>query len=255
MRKIFGFLFLAVVWMACDNNNEQMSRLEIRLTDAPGDYEEVNIDIQGVEIHTTDTSSNAAWKSLDINKGVYDLLKLTNGLDTLLGSVDLPAGRVSQIRLILGSNNTVKENGEVKSIKTPSAQHSGLKLNLQADLKPGITYTITLDFDAARSIVRKGNGGFNLKPVIRAMEKATAGAIKGVVTPIEANPAIYAIAGTDTVATTFPDDTGKFFMRGIPDGMYTVTFEPKEGYLSQKKDSVSVTIGSVTDIGTITIEK
>lgn len=252
MKRIAGFLLLSVFWLACSEDN-QTAKLEVRLTDAPGDYEEVNIDIQSVEINSSE--GNSGWTTLDVESGVYNILELTNGLDTLLATAELPAGRISQIRLILGDNNSVKVNGETKPLSTPSAQQSGLKLNLQADLTEGITYTITLDFDAARSIVRRGNGTYSLKPVIRALEKATSGSIKGTVTPLEASPAVFAISGTDTVATAYTDEAGKFMLRSIPAGSYTVSFDPKTGYVPQQKESVSVTLGNVTDLGTITIVK
>ena len=252
MKRIAGFLLLSIFWLACSEDN-QTAKLEVRLTDAPGDYEEVNIDIQSVEINSSD--GNSGWTTLDVESGVYNILELTNGLDTLLATAELPAGRISQIRLILGDNNSVKVNGEAKPLSTPSAQQSGLKLNLNATLTEGITYTITLDFDAARSIVVKGNGTYSLKPVIRAIETSTSGAIKGTVTPLEAAPAVFAILGTDTVATAYTDDAGKFILRSLPAGSYTVSFDPKTGYIPQQKESVSVTLGNVTDLGSVTIVK
>ena len=252
MKRIAGFLLLSIFWLACTEDN-QTAKLEVRLTDAPGDYEEVNIDIQSVEINNSD--GNSGWTTLDVESGVYNILELTNGIDTLLASTELPAGRISQIRLILGDNNSVKVNGVTKPLSTPSAQQSGLKLNLQAELSEGITYTITLDFDAARSIVKRGNGSYSLKPVIRALEKATSGSIKGTVTPLEASPAVFAISGTDTVATAYTDEAGKFMLRSIPAGTYTVSFDPKTGYVPQQKESVTVTLGTITDLGTVTIVK
>ena len=252
MKRIAGFLLLSIFWLACSEDN-QTAKLEVRLTDAPGDYEEVNIDIQSVEINSSD--GNSGWTTLDVESGVYNILELTNGLDTLLATAELPAGQISQIRLILGNNNSVKVNGETKPLSTPSAQQSGLKLNLNATLVEGITYTITLDFDAARSIVAKGNGTYSLKPVIRAIETSTSGAIKGIVTPLEAAPAVFAIVGTDTVATAYTDDAGKFILRSLPAGSYTVSFDPKTGYIPQQKENVSVTLGNVTDLGSVTIVK
>jgi hypothetical protein len=256
MLRIAGFLFLSMFWLACTNDDDQTARLEVRLTDAPGDYEEVNIDIQSVEVHASEGDQSSGWSTLDVESGVYNILELTNGLDTLLATAELPAGKISQIRLILGDNNSIKVDGETKELSTPSAQQSGLKLNLNAVLTEGITYTITLDFDAARSIVKKGNGAYSLKPVIRVLEEATTGAINGTVSPMEAAPAVFAIQGVDTVATAYTDTTtGKFMLRALPAGSYTVSFDPKDGYVPQQKESVSVTLGSVTDLGTITIIK
>jgi hypothetical protein len=247
---IFAIMAAAMLFTACSDSN-QSARLEVRLTDAPGDYDEVNVDIQGVQVH----SETGGWRTLEIEAGVYNLLELTNGLDVLLGAVELPSGRVSQIRLILGDNNTLKIGDETFNLATPSADQSGLKLNVQAELKEGVTYTILLDFDAARSIVKKGNGTYSLKPVIRAISEATSGAIKGSVSIVESNPAVYAIVGLDTLGTSFADETGKFLIKGLPAGTYKVTFSPATGYTISAISDVAVTIGNVTDLGVVTVNE
>ncbi len=43
-------------------------------------------------------------------------------------------------------------------MKTPSAQQSGLKLNVHEEFLQGVAYEYIIDFDAARSIVKTGNG-------------------------------------------------------------------------------------------------
>ncbi len=247
--------FSTCLFSSCDKTSESTSYLEVRLTDAPGDYEEVNIDIQDVQVNFG--SSEGGWKSLEVNKGVYDILKLTNGLDTLLGKIELPAGRISQVRLVLGNQNSVRVNGKTEALSTPSAQQSGLKLQVNADLLEGITYKLLLDFDAARSIVRAGNSGkYNLKPVIRTLAEASSGAITGLILPIESSPAVYAIIGSDTLGTAFVDQiNGKFLLRGLPAGTYKVTFEPKTGYKPIAKEAVAVNVGNVTNLGTINISQ
>jgi len=258
MKRV-GFsvvLALSIFFFSCDNDNEsKSSHLEVRLTDAPGDYQEVNVDIQDVQVNTG-TSDNG-WTSLQVKKGVYNLLKLTNGLDTLLGEIDLPAGRISQVRLILGENNTVKINNQVVTLSTPSAQQSGLKIQVNTDINEGITYKILLDFDAARSIVSAGaSGKYNLKPVIRSVVEAENGAIKGIVSPAASTPVVYALTGADTVATAFADQTtGKFLIKGLIANNYKVVIAPKTGYQTVTKENVAVAKGSVTDLGTITINQ
>jgi len=251
-KVIAGFFALSFLTLAC-NNSDHTTRLEVRLTDAPGDYQQVNIDIQQVEVHSESGNQTNGWNSLEVNKGVYDLLELTNGLDTLLATAILPTGRVSQIRLVLGTNNSVKIAGVLYPLSTPSAQQSGLKLNVQAELKEGVTYSLLLDFDAARSIVTSGNGSYSLKPVIHVINEATSGAIKGLTLPLAASPSIFAIAGTDTVASTYADDSGKFLLRGVPAGTYKVSFSPKTPYKPLLKENVNVSTGIVTDLGTVTI--
>ena len=84
-----------------EDNNEAV--LNIRLTDAPAAYDEVNIEIENVQIHVGDNQNEGGWHDVEImNSGIYNLLEFNNGLDTLLASSYLPAGNASQMRLYLG---------------------------------------------------------------------------------------------------------------------------------------------------------
>ena len=257
-RSTYSWLCMGLISLvaSCSSNNTQTATLQVKLTDAPGDYQEVNVDIQDVQVNADASNSNSGWISIiDKNKkGVYNLLEFTNELDTLLGSHELPAGKVSQIRLVLGSNNTIKIGDQSIDLSTPSAEQSGLKILVKTDLKAGVTYTITLDFDAAQSIVQTGNTTYILKPVIRSIVEAQSGAIKGMVAPAASTPAVYAMNGTTIVETTYADDSGKFLLKGLAAGSYTISFAPNSSYNPPiNVDNVSVTVGNVTDIGTVVI--
>ncbi|MFV5700187.1 DUF4382 domain-containing protein [Flavobacterium sp. ZT3R17] len=54
----------------------------VRLTDAPGPYDKVNVNIQGVEV-TSDTGQTV---TLNLTKGVYNLLYFSNGISTLIAT-------------------------------------------------------------------------------------------------------------------------------------------------------------------------
>ena len=168
MKKyfLFSLALLTVVFFSCED--EKKARIEVWLTDAPGDYQEVNIDLQGVEVTSSETDSEQGWRAVQLTPQVYDLLKLTNGIEALLGEVELPAGRLSQVRLKLGENNSIKVDDQVYPLATPSAQQSGLKIQLHEVLGEGATYKVLLDFDAAKSVVEGGTGSYSLKPVITA---------------------------------------------------------------------------------------
>ncbi|MBC5774592.1 DUF4382 domain-containing protein [Pontibacter sp. KCTC 32443] len=247
---IFGF-------SSCDSESENegsgTSQLQVRMTDAPGDYEEVNIEIESVQVHTEDTDSEEGWITLDeINPGIYNLLDFANGQDTLLASAELPAGNISQIRLILGDENTVKlKSGEVIDLKTPSGQTSGVKLDVNATLESDVTYVMLLDFDAARSVVAKGNGGYNLKPVIRVISQAVAGGIRGKVTPAEYKPGIYVISSANDTLGGFANEAGDFLIKGVPAGSYTVKFYTEGAAHDTTVTDVVVSQNAIKDLGTV----
>jgi hypothetical protein len=137
-------------------------------------------------------------------------------------------------------------------LKTPSAQQSGLKLNIQQDVTGGILYTLLMDFDAGRSIVQHGNESLSLKPVIRTILQAAGGSIRGVVSPKDLQTAIFAIQGTDTIAGTFTDTSGGFLIRALNAGTYQVAAAPLDPAFTPKNiDGVNVSDGNVTTVDTL----
>lgn len=252
---IFLLLCIFTAVISCSSDSDGKATFRVRLTDSPADYDHVYIDIREVRVHTSGSAGeeDGGWTTLDnINAGIYDLLELTGGIDTVLATAELPAGRISQVRLILGDENSVVIEGISYDLRTPSAQQSGLKLNVQAELTPDITYDLLLDFDAARSIVRTGNGRYILKPVIRATPLSQGGSICGMVSPLDASLVVYAIQGSDSTGT-FTDENGKFCLQGLEEGTYTISIVPNDDYVSALRENVGVTNGQVTDIGSIVL--
>jgi hypothetical protein len=255
MRKYFYsnvMVICALVFLAGCSKSESNSNatLQVMLTDAPADYDAVLIDIQDVQIHVSENDAEGSWQSLEVNKGVYNLLDFRDGMDTVLAAIELPAGTISQMRLLLGPNNQIVTGGETHNLETPSAQQSGLKFNIQATLTGGVLYKLWIDFDAARSIVHKGNGGYLLKPVIRTFTEAVSGAISGNVSPAEAMPYVMALTSTDTLGT-YAADNGSFRIDGVPAGIWKVKFEPKDPYADTTINDINVVNGAVTRMDTV----
>lgn len=262
MKKIhfisFWILLMSIfVLIGCNDDNKTSTgttRVEIRLTDVPAPYDAVNINIQSISLHV-----NSDWIDLDLlNPGIYDLLEFQNGIDTLLAGEDIPAGTISQIRLVLGSEgNFVVKDGQTYSLETPSAQQSGLKLNLHDELIPDVAYRLWIDFDASRSIVETGSGKYQLKPVIRTYTDATGGSLKGYVLPQEANAVVWAILGTDSILA-YPNVDGYFLMAGLqPSSSWKVVFDADDasGYKDSTLTGISIVTGQVNDLGQTTLKK
>lgn len=227
--------------------------VNVRLTDAPALYDKVNIDVQKMEFNT-----NNGWNSLSVNTpGVYNLLDFRNGMDVLLAKAELPAGAVTQMRLVLGPNNSVVKNGVTYPLETPSSMQSGLKFNWNQTLEENGAYNVWIDFDAARSIVKRGNGTYALKPVIRAFSELTDGQIKGYVLPQAANAQVHVISpANDTIATALPNLADGFYMfKGLPANTYTVSFDADATtpYVDQNQTGVTVVYGQVNNLGTKTL--
>jgi hypothetical protein len=253
--SIFALLFCATAlfFYACKkkNNDSNKATVAFYLTDDPANYDHVYLDIQQVVVTM---SGSSAVTLIPVHPGIYDLLQFRNGLDTLLIRAAIPAGTVEQIRLVLGSNNTVVVGGVSHELTTPSGQQSGVKLNLHQTFAAGGAYNVWIDFDAGKSIVTTGSGKYILKPVIRAYSSLTIGRIKGYVLPLNAWATVYAINGTDT-ATAIPSlIDGYFVVNGLTDANYTLVVSPGiAGLQPYTQSNVHVVYGVETNIGIITL--
>jgi hypothetical protein len=240
--------------------------LQLALTDAPSCYEHVYVTVEKARVHTSGGAADAdlGWQELVLPAPKrVDLLNLTNGVLEELGSTQLPAGHYSQLRLVLAENggsnplaNAVQPiGGQLVPLRTPSAQQSGLKLQVNVDIAAGQTADLVLDFDACKSVVKAGNSGnFNLKPVLSVTPRF-ASSIQGYVTTTLTLSATSVSAQQDgvVVRSTAPDASGKFNLAFMPQGTYTLVIT-SDGHATGVITSVPVTTatGSISVNGTAT---
>ena len=156
----------AIILIACSKEKAaESTTVKIRLTDNPVDAEEVNVDIQQVRVKFREDSATG-WANLDTHAGIYNLLGLQNGVDTLLAVGTIPTNVVKEIRLVLGTDNSIKVAGVTYPLTIPSGSESGLKIKVNKQLN-GTLDSLLIDFDAALSIHQIGTGAFHLKPVLK----------------------------------------------------------------------------------------
>jgi hypothetical protein len=262
---------------SCSKNNDSIddsklgaSKLEVRLTDAPGNFQGVVLDVQQVEVHLKEETDPSGWQTLAFTPQAVNVLDYVNGKSALLVSTDFAPGDLKEIRLILGPNSyVVGTDGQQYALKTPSGQTSGVKLKLdKVTLTAGATYQLLLDFDVAKSIVERGNWKagndkkerYLLKPVIRLVAQDLKGGLRGTVNPAAARPQVLAIrssiTGPDTLST-FADASGAYQLTGLVTGTYQVQFFPtvaapanQTPYISVVRTGITVTNNQVTDLGT-----
>lgn len=167
-------LGLTLSLMGCKNKGEE-AYMEVRMTDDPALYDQVNVEIEGVEVHWTGYSkgvdAEGEWIVLDTRYGIYDLLQLQNEVDTVLSpSQPIPAGKITQVRIILGDDNTVVVDGQAFPLLLSSQDETGLKINVNRVFDADESATLLLDFDAGVSVIEEGNGSYRLKPVIHLID-------------------------------------------------------------------------------------
>ena len=238
--------------------------LNVELTDAPLNLdlvEEANVTISKVEIRKevegdmADTGN--PFITLYDSTKTFNLLELRNGVTETLANMEVPTGKYDHIRMYVDDASLTLTNGNTYSVKVPSGEETGIKIFIKPaiQVEGGLTSNLLLDFDVSQSFVLKGNlntpagvKGFNFKPVIRAVNKTTAGQINGMVTDTAdagvAEAAVW-IKQDTVVSTTFSDSTGSYAILGVQEGVYDL-FAVKEGYDTTMVEDVEVTAGSET---------
>jgi hypothetical protein len=236
--------------------------MRVSIGDAPAcGYEAVNITIERVRVNKNSTAGDddAGWSEVVLSPARrIDLLTLTNGVLEDLGQTSLPAGRYTQLRLVLAANDAthplansvVPAGGQEMALETPSAQQTGLKLNLDMDVPVGKVVDVALDFDACRSVVRLGKSGrYNLKPVLSATTVLSdAGQrVVGYVDPSVsiAGTTVSLQSGGTVVKATAPDATGKFVLYPVPVGSYELVVSTT-GHVTAVMTGVPVTTTAYT---------
>ena len=269
-KMLFGSLGIlmgiSIVFYSCSNSNNPVSAtggtgiMKINMIDGPADFTEVNITVDSVQAHISTADDNSGWYTLNNVPTTYNVLTLVNGVKTTIAEDTLPAGKYSQIRIYVGDTSSVMVNGQKEFLTTPSGSQSGVKLNVDATIQQGITYELTVDFDAAKSIVTTGSPTspkYILKPVIRVVTTATTGIISGVVLPDTVSADVWAVLNEDSTSTS-TDTSGAFKFFGLSPDTFKVHIIPlapnDTAYNDMIIPGVVVTAGSTTDLGTLNLE-
>lgn len=236
-------IFAAAALVACGGGGASaptptpgpaMGTLKASITDAPAcGFDEVNITVSKVRVHQSAAAgdTDGGWIDIAVPATQINLLNLTNGVMATLGTAALPAGKYTQIRLVLDANtgntmvnNVIPTGGTKQNLDTPSAVQSGIKLNGQFEVLAGQQADILIDFDACKSVLTKGNGKYALKPVVKMIPVVLNG-VGGVIAPAQLGKRVMISAqqGGVVIGSTVPNaTTGEFFLSHLPAGNYDV---------------------------------
>jgi hypothetical protein len=190
-----SLVFALVAVVGCGGSGQ----IKMSMTDAPSDLtnvSQVNITIDEIRVHDDASSTvpaggpaaaadgvdGAGWLVLCTNLQTVDLMQLTNGRFTPLclqaaadggmesRPIEVPAGRISQLRLHLTNAQLVFNDGTPSaSLTVPSGSTSGLKINVDRTVPSGGVLELKLDFNAASSISKQADGTYRLSPVLTVL--------------------------------------------------------------------------------------
>lgn len=278
-----------LLFFACNKSNSStsnpnipkgQSQVSLYMMDGPIAFTKVLIDIRQVTVeidtaskqndadhddewddnycgeHRDQSNSSVIWDTLKITPGVYNLLDLRNGTDTLLSSSLITTGKILKIRITLGSDNTVWTDTATSYPlevfgSSPSFTINVARTNVQ-DVSNN-EFKIWLDFNLSRSIFF-WNGTFLLKPFITVFNDMTESKVVGKVLPEGAGALVMGVMGTDTIYA-IPFDEGNYQFRDVAPGTWDFTFKGRNGYQDTTINNIKVDSSAMVTIPTITLHK
>lgn len=184
--KTLGALAALVFSAACSKGGTA----SFALTDAPADLAGVtaiNITLSSIQAHVAgkeedkngdpndrSIDDDGKWVTLTPAVKAFDLMKLTNDATAALGQLDLPEGKITQLRLFLDTskpaNNQVVLGAQTCPLDTSRVDVKGIKINhpfKALAVNGGGKVEVTVDFIASDSITKTGDCLYVVNPVIK----------------------------------------------------------------------------------------
>ncbi len=194
------------------------------------------------------------WDTVGVTPGLYDLVKLQNGIDTLIATGITQVGKITKIRVTLGNNNSVSIDA-THTFPLPICDRSPyVYANIRSVSLDSIgnnQFIVHLDFNIARSI-KFEDGLYCLKPVITPYSNNNSGTIGGIVLPSAAHAYVEVLNNSDT-ALAIPEGDGEFKIKGLAPGVYSVLFNSVASYHDTTLTNITVLLGEETKLPTIVL--
>jgi len=251
--------------------------LVVYLTDGPLRLDTVNLDIKNVEVKLDTNASHMSddhfgdkdvdslndrqhhdgfgiWDTLQFTPGVYNVAALRNGLDQSIGTGSF-AGTIRKIRLTLGTNNNIIQNGVTYPLVVNS-RYVYVSINKKHHQKDSVNTAATalrIDVDLFRSI-KLVNGTYYFLPYLKPFNDSDFGRLVGLVTPSDAKPLVTVFNATDT-AYAIPERNGFYKVRGLAAGTYSINFKAMNGYKDTTITNQVIQLGSETKAPNIILHK
>lgn len=257
--RTFLVLLCALWSVRCQDpaNTSFTGDFRIKLVDAPGVFDQVNIVIRRISVHRASAGPSFGWTVISEEVGTYDLMQLRNGISATIVSATLPSGAYDKVLVLFGPSNVIEEGFE-RTVQIPAAISAGAQIDAEFIVEEGALIGLTFDMDISRSIRTNSEGRYELRPVIRVQRTDLAGSIAGAVVPDSIRAVISTVAGSDSVTTISLAQSGinSFQLVDLPEGIYDVRIVPDDaGYRDTLLTSIIVVPRQITSIGAIVLQE
>jgi hypothetical protein len=286
---IFSSLALFILFFGCKKDNSASSnasippgkaRVSVVVMDGPVAFDSVLIDIRQIAVevdtaqHQNDPDEDdfwgddfwgrgrdrdhrsVIWDTLSITPGLYDLLRLRNGTDSLLAAGITANGKILKVRVTLGNDNTIFTDSVTHYPLEVFGPHPYFDINVRRQDVSVISnnqFKLWLDFNLHKSIFF-WNGTFLLKPELVVFNDNMTAKLQGKVLPERASPLVEAFNQTDTLYA-LPNEDGYYLFRNVNAGTYSIFFKGQHGYRDSTISNIVVPATGLTKAPTVTLHK
>ncbi len=172
--------------------------------------------------------AGSQWIVEELNETrVINLLDLQDGNSTFISQIELPTGRVNQVRLVINYDASFVELNTSTGIDTqPLDVPSNKEKFVGGFVVPaGGDVNITADFDVRKSLEFTKGQGYKLHPTIKIVDNSKVGEVSGTVTGLDGNTTvIYAYTDGTWEQETSNDFAGAVTSSDATDGEYTLAW-------------------------------
>lgn len=259
---LVSMILFALAGCSGGGGSPDTGRMSLSVTDAPvDDASNVVVQFSGVAFKREGEAAEVV-QNLSPSPRQLDLLEYQEGRAALLlDGVTLPAGRYEWVRLIVDTQQDVRDSyivlttGEECELRVPSGAESGLKLNRGFTLPADGSVALTIDFDLRKSIHappgQRGTTaecaqGYLMRPTLRIVDNANVGAIAGTIDSALVTeaclPKVYVFSGSGVT----PDDLEDSGAASDVDPLVVTNVDVQNGATSYAYRAAFLTPGSYT---------
>lgn len=252
-----SMMFIALLSFVAMGCNKDKSDLSVKMTDSPGNYATLQVEIEDVEVYT----ESEGWVALESETQSVNVVELNNGATAeLASSSDIEAGTYTKARINFGTDNFVEvydENGNTHRKELKFDGDGVIEVDMNEEIIASSSNEVIFDFDVEESVEEvEQSDTFDFEPKMKVLLNFDTG-VEGQIEASSNFQGFIKMDG-DEDYSGYTDANGNFQIRGMSEGSYDIyLFVPKDVAaslglgLELKIGEAMVTKGEINALGTI----
>jgi hypothetical protein len=247
---------LAFVAMGCNKNKSDLS---VKMTDSPGNYARMQVEIENVEVYT----ESEGWVALESETQSVNVVELNNGATAeLANSSDIEAGTYTKARVNFGTDCYVETYDQSGNTHRKELKFDGdgvIEVEMNKEIIASSSNEVILDFDVQESVEEQPGDTFKFEPQMKVLLNFDTG-VQGQIDAKNNFLGFIKMDGDDEDYSGYTDANGNFQIRGMAAGTYDIyLYVPQDVAaslgigLELKVGEVVVAQGEMKSMGSITL--